>query len=118
MKPKVYVETTVLSYLAARPSKDVTTAGRQASTRRWWDAERSKYELVVSEAVEIECDRGDPEIPARSGDTGIGKSTDCSWCDSRKSWSRCRPHRGSFSGEMSFFADLEFSTYRECPDSQ
>ncbi len=114
MKPKVYVETTVLSYLAARPSKDVVTAGRQASTRRWWDAERSKYELVVSEAVEIECDRGDPEMvavrrsllqeasafPARSGDTGVVKSTDCSSCDSRKSWSRCCPHRGSFSGEM------------------
>ena len=62
MKPKVYVETTVLSYLAARPSKDVVTAGRQVLTRRWWDVERPKYALVVSEAVEIECDRGDPEI--------------------------------------------------------
>ena len=63
MKPKVF-ETTVFSYLAARPSKDAVTAGRQALTRRWWDAERSKDQLVVSEAVEIECDRGDPEIVA------------------------------------------------------
>jgi hypothetical protein len=61
MKPKVYVETTVLSYLAARPSKDAVTAGRQVLTRRWWDSERSKYELVVSEAVEVECERGDPQ---------------------------------------------------------
>jgi hypothetical protein len=64
MKPKVYVETTILSYLAARPSKAVLTAGRQVLTRRWWDAERPKYALVVSEAVEIECDRGDPEMVA------------------------------------------------------
>jgi hypothetical protein len=64
MKPKVYFETTVLSYLAARSSKDPVTAGRQVLTRRWWNAERSKYQLVVSEAVEIECDRGDPEIVA------------------------------------------------------
>ncbi len=61
MKPRVYVETTVFSYLAARHSRDPVTAGRQALTRRWWDLERSKYELFVSEAVEVECERGDPQ---------------------------------------------------------
>jgi hypothetical protein len=67
MKPRVYVETTVLSYLAARPSKDAVTAGRQVLTRKWWDAERLKYQLVVSEAVEIECERGEPEMVAVRG---------------------------------------------------
>ena len=43
MKPKVYIETSVLSYLAARPSLDPVTAGRQVITRRWWDSEREKY---------------------------------------------------------------------------
>lgn len=61
MKPKVYVETSVLSYLAARPSRDAVTAGRQVITRRWWERERAKYDLVVSEAVEAECGRGDPD---------------------------------------------------------
>lgn len=65
MKPKVYVETTILSYLAARPSRDAVTAGRQVITRRWWETEREKYSLVVSEAVEAECERGDPEMVKR-----------------------------------------------------
>src|ERR1035438_3993436 len=33
---------------------------RQAVTRRWWEQERRKYDLFVSEAVENECRRGDP----------------------------------------------------------
>jgi hypothetical protein len=57
--PKVYVETSVLSYLAARPSRDAVTAGRQMITKRWWETEREKYSLVISELVEAECERGD-----------------------------------------------------------
>ena len=34
-------------------------------TRRWWETEREKYHLVVSEAVEAECERGDPETVKR-----------------------------------------------------
>lgn len=65
MKSKVYVETSVLSYLAARASLNPITAGRQMITRRWWETERDKYCLVVSEAVEAECERGDPEMSRR-----------------------------------------------------
>lgn len=65
MRPKVYVETSILSYLAARPGRDAVTAGRQIVTRRWWETEREKYRLVVSEAVEAECERGDPEVVKR-----------------------------------------------------
>lgn len=56
------METSVLSYLAARPSKDAVTQGRQIITRRWWNSERAKYRLVISEAVEAECERGDPDL--------------------------------------------------------
>ena len=62
IKPKVYVETTILSYLAARPSRQPITSGRQMITRQWWDSERKKYNLVVSEVVEAECERGDPAL--------------------------------------------------------
>ena len=55
MKPKVYVETSILSYLAARPSRHAITAGRQLITRRWWETERKKYSLVGYEAVEAVC---------------------------------------------------------------
>jgi predicted nucleic acid-binding protein len=65
MKPKVYVETSVLSYLAARPSRDTVTAGRQLITQRWWETERENYTLVISELVETECGRGDPELIKR-----------------------------------------------------
>ena len=70
MKPKVYVETTVLSYLAAQPSRQAVTAGRQVITRQWWETERKKYNLVVSEAVEAECGRGDAESASRRGVRG------------------------------------------------
>jgi hypothetical protein len=74
MRPKVYVETSILSYLAARPSRDTVTAGRQVITRRWWETEREKYRLVVSEAVEAECERGDPEMVKRRQDLLEGVS--------------------------------------------
>jgi hypothetical protein len=61
MKPKVYLETSVLSYLVARPRRDAVTAGRQVITRRWWATEREKHTLLVSAAVEAECERADPE---------------------------------------------------------
>jgi len=60
MKLSVYLETTVVSYLAADGSANPATAMRQAVTRRWWEQERHKYDLFVSEAVENECRRGDP----------------------------------------------------------
>jgi len=62
MSSKVYIETTVLSYLAARASRDPIVVARQNITRYWGDSERSKYELVISEAVEAECLRGDLEM--------------------------------------------------------
>jgi predicted nucleic acid-binding protein len=58
-KPKVYVETSVSSYLAARPSRDPIAAGRQAITKRWWELERKKYSLWISELVLTECGRGE-----------------------------------------------------------
>ena len=59
------METTILSYLAARPGRDAVTAGRQLITERWWETEREKYTLVVSELVETECGRGDPDLIRR-----------------------------------------------------
>ena len=63
MKPTVYVETTVPSYLTAWPSRDVVRAGEQQVTRDWW-AQRSEYELRVSSLVLLECRAGDPDAAA------------------------------------------------------
>lgn len=65
MKRRVYLETTVVSYLASRPHRDVVVAGRQQTTHRWWEVRRSRFELVVSHFVLDEARAGDPEAAAR-----------------------------------------------------
>ncbi|MDD5296086.1 MAG: type II toxin-antitoxin system VapC family toxin [Rhodocyclaceae bacterium] len=59
MKRKIYVETSVISYLTARPSKTIIGAAHQQITLAWWEL-RSGYELLVSQAVWQECAAGDP----------------------------------------------------------
>jgi predicted nucleic acid-binding protein len=65
--PSVYVETTVVSYLAARPSRDALLAAHQAITHDWW-AQRAGFALHTSQLVQDESDVGDAEqIGRRSG---------------------------------------------------
>ena len=61
VKPRVYVETSVVSYLTAWPSRDVVTLGNQVATREWWRTAASRFELVVSPLVIEESSVGDPE---------------------------------------------------------
>ena len=61
MKPKVYIETSVVSYLTAWPSRDVVTLGNQVATREWWREAAGMFELVVSSLVIEESAAGDPE---------------------------------------------------------
>lgn len=61
LKPKVYIETTVISYLTARPTQDVILAGHQQITRDWWRHAASRFALVVSELVVNEASAGDPD---------------------------------------------------------
>lgn len=63
--PTVYLETTVISYLASRPSRDVVIAGHQKATREWWDVSSNRFDLYVSEAVLLEIERGDSKAVDR-----------------------------------------------------
>jgi len=63
MKPTVYIETTIPSYLTAWPSRDVVRAGEQQVTRDWWDR-RADFELRVSSLVLLECSAGDSDAAA------------------------------------------------------
>ncbi len=65
MKPSVYIETSVVSYLTGRPSRDVIVAGRQALTVEWWDTRRDRFDLYVSALVVTEAEDGDPEAVRR-----------------------------------------------------
>ncbi len=57
--PKVYVETTVISYLTSRPSLNLTIASRQWMTREWWNDYANRFELVISSLVLREISQGD-----------------------------------------------------------
>jgi hypothetical protein len=65
MKPKVYVETTIVSYLTARPTRDVVTAAMIQQTNDWWARRRELYELFVAEPVIREASRGDNDAARR-----------------------------------------------------
>jgi len=60
MKPKLYLETSIVSYLTARPSHDLIRAAHQQVTRDWW-VTRSSFDLYISQFVLDEAKAGDPE---------------------------------------------------------
>ncbi|NQU39523.1 MAG: type II toxin-antitoxin system VapC family toxin [Lentisphaerae bacterium] len=60
MKASVYVETSVISYLTGRPSRDVIVAGRQALTIEWWGTCLQRFDAFVSALVVTEAEDGDP----------------------------------------------------------
>ncbi len=61
----VYVETSVISYLTARPSRDVVALARQEITRRWWEEMRQEYQLIISPFVLAEAGAGDADAARR-----------------------------------------------------
>ncbi|MBM4030325.1 MAG: type II toxin-antitoxin system VapC family toxin [Planctomycetes bacterium] len=61
MKPRVYVETSVISYLTAKPSRDVIVLAHQQITREWWERDRDRFDLYISQVVIREASAGDPE---------------------------------------------------------
>jgi len=60
-----YLETTIPSYLAGRPSRDLLQAARQQITHAWWESRRQGYHLHVSDLVLNEISRGDPDAARR-----------------------------------------------------
>ncbi|MCY3680651.1 MAG: type II toxin-antitoxin system VapC family toxin [Gemmatimonadetes bacterium] len=65
MKPKVYIETSIISYLTARLSNDLRVAANQSITIEWWETRRPHFELFVSELVTSEAHRGTPDLAQR-----------------------------------------------------
>jgi len=60
MKSRLYLETTIPSYLTSRPSRDLIIASHQQITREWWKKRRDTFHLYISQLVVDEASAGDP----------------------------------------------------------
>jgi len=61
MKLKIYIETTIVSYLTARPSRDLIIAAHQQLTQEWWEYHRLDFDVYVSQLVIQEASAGDQQ---------------------------------------------------------
>jgi hypothetical protein len=64
-KAAIYIETSVVSYLVARPSRDIIVAAHQQLTSDWWDNQRNQYDLFISQIVLDEARAGDKQQAAK-----------------------------------------------------
>lgn len=130
MRPRVYIETSVLSYLTALPSRDLVRAAHQQITAEWWTS-RETFELFnlrgccrrsqqgrpVSERAQA-CGRRGSSGPLRHRrSTVVGRSTAQGSSVAEESGDRrcTRGHRGG-SGDACP-AHLELYPHRECVDA-
>jgi predicted nucleic acid-binding protein len=61
----LYLETTIVSYLTAKPSRDLRIRAHQQTTKRWWRDRREQFRLFVSPLVLEEAGAGDPTAARR-----------------------------------------------------
>ena len=66
---RIYVESTIPSYVVARPARDLLQAARQQLAKDWWDWERNKHELFISQVVLDEIAFGEKEMAERRLET-------------------------------------------------
>ena len=64
-KPSLYLETSIVSYLTARPARDLNTAAHQQITLEWWDAKRKNFDIYISKIVLKEAAAGEAEAASR-----------------------------------------------------
>ena len=65
VKPRLYLETTVVSYYVARQSRDLVTAAHQQLTQEWWIDRRLDFEVYISQLVLQEASMGDDQAIQR-----------------------------------------------------
>ena len=51
MKKKVYIETSIVSFLTGNPSSNLLAAAWKALTIEWWEKRRKLFDLFISELV-------------------------------------------------------------------
>ena len=130
MKPKVYLETSFVSYLSGRLSEDLTTLQRQLSSQRWWEQERHKFDLVVSQTVDEERARGNEQavqgrsailqettlLPLTREILEVAKRLVYPGPFPRKAEARCASCCRGNGGRLRVFANLEFQAHQQRAD--
>ena len=69
---RIYIESTIPSYVVARPARDLLQAARQQITKDWWDLQRERHELFASQVVLDEIAAGEREVALRRLDLMAG----------------------------------------------
>lgn len=72
MKQTIYVETSIISYLAAQPSRDLITSAHQQITHEWWQKRRSAFDLFISQLVLDEVAAGNKDAADRRSALAAG----------------------------------------------
>jgi hypothetical protein len=62
---RIYIESTIPSYVVARPARDLIQAAHQQLTRDWWDLQREKHELFTSQVVLDEIGSGEAAMASQ-----------------------------------------------------
>ncbi|MGB7445274.1 MAG: type II toxin-antitoxin system VapC family toxin [Coleofasciculaceae cyanobacterium] len=65
MSETVYIETSIIGYLTARPSNNLILMANLEATREWWETRRDQFTLYISQVVLDEVGRGDSEISSK-----------------------------------------------------
>jgi hypothetical protein len=132
VKPRLYLETTVPSYLTSRPSRDLIIAGHQQITRDWWETGRHDSQLYISQLVVDEARAGDPiaarkrlkvfqTLPSLDITPDVAELASdilASRKVPRKSCHRRRAHRDRSGARHGFPGNLELRAHCECGDCQ
>ena len=69
---RIYIESTIPSYVVARPARDLLQAARQQLTKDWWDSKRAKHELFTSQVVLDEISNGEAAMAQQRLDVMAG----------------------------------------------
>ena len=128
MKPRLYLETTIPSYLVSRPSRDLIVAGHQQITRDWWER-RKDFQLYISQLVIDEASAGDPvvarerlkvlqDLPLLEIAPEVAELASGILASGRipQGCGRRRAHRNRCRARDGFPGNLELRAHRQCGD--
>ena len=65
MKARLYLETTIVSYLVARPGSNAKARYYHEMAKQWWDRRLTKYKVCVSEDLFAELEADEVAVPRK-----------------------------------------------------